>query len=129
MTIGRVVSVTLTELKKQRDTASRQLSAETLKTTDKKSKKFSAVSKEKTAIDRNIEGLTALVENIFTSIFIHRHKDTHVEIRANCASSFGDWVWNRHLNLCAVYFFVLFLLFSSLLFSSLLFIFLKYCCY
>jgi len=56
---------------------------------------FYYLLQEKDASARLLQSLTQLVENIFTSVFIHRHKDFHEDVRAHCAANLGDWVTTR----------------------------------
>lgn len=92
MTIGHEIAVALADLRSKIQIANRQLNAESSKASSKTSKKSLAVSKEKDISDKLLTSLTALLENIFKSIFLHRYKDFQPELRADCASNFGDWI-------------------------------------
>ena len=104
LTIGKQVSAKVDELRSKSTITNRQLAAETNKLNsssqssqekselNKKNKKLTAVSKEKTMSDKLLAALQSLVDNVFISIFIHRHRDFHEDIRASCATALGQWV-------------------------------------
>ena len=88
MSIARQIAFVLADLRMKVQVATRQLNADS-----NKSKKFSAVSKEKKTSDKLLSALCSLLEHVFNSIFIHRQKDYSAQVRASCVSNLGDLVW------------------------------------
>lgn len=94
--VGHQMVLNVLDANEQLDFIQRQLSVEEKKTTStsssKRSNKYSSYSKQKEMFSKAIIDTNKLVVSIFTSIFVHRFKDSHDSIRVVCGTKLTDWM-------------------------------------
>lgn len=86
--MSECITNTLLELKEQRDVAQRQISAEERnksKAAVAKNPKYQAYVKQKASAVQQIQVLSEMSSLVFTSILMHRHRDSQENIRLLCA--------------------------------------------
>eukprot|EP01038_Epipyxis_sp_PR26KG_P011492 gene11492-15391_t len=101
LTFSKLILSHCSYLKDQINTTQRQIDALLTNSNDNNDKKNSAVKqsakynaclKQKSLFVKELSDYYEEANNIFNSIFVHRMKDTHEEIRALCTNHINDWI-------------------------------------